>query len=40
MRGGVSANDLLHNDIGDLEILSTIIKENIETSKKTGASVY
>lgn len=40
MRGGVSAQDLLHGDVGDLEILSTIIKENIETSKKNGTAVY
>lgn len=36
MRGGVSANDLFYNsDLDDLEILSDIVKENIETSKQT-----
>lgn len=40
MRGGVSAHELLHGDIGDLEILSTIIKENIETSKKNKSAMY
>lgn len=39
MRGGVSAHDLLHGDVGDLEILSTIIKENIEASKKSGTAI-
>ena len=37
MRGGVDAVKLLNDsDLEDLEILSKIVQENIETSKKTG----
>lgn len=37
MRGGVSSNDLLYNtDVSDMEIISGIVEENIETIKKTG----
>lgn len=37
MRGGVDAVNLLNDsDLEDLEILSKIVQENIETSKKTG----
>lgn len=37
MRGGVSHTDLLYNtDLQDMEILSGIVEENIETAKKSG----
>jgi len=37
MRGGVSSDALLYDtDLEDLEILSKVIGENIETTKKTG----
>lgn len=37
MRGGVNSGDLLYNtDVGDLEILSHIVEDNIDTVKKTG----
>lgn len=37
MRGGVTAEDLFWNySIEDREIISNIIKENIETVNKTG----
>jgi|TARA_B110000503_G_scaffold8447_2_gene11472 hypothetical protein len=36
MRGGVNAQELLcDTDIDDLEILQTIVKENIEFTKQT-----
>jgi hypothetical protein len=36
MRGGVNINDLLHKySHEDLEIMSKIIKDNIETTKAT-----
>lgn len=36
MRGGVNINDLFHTySAEDLEIMSKIIKENIETTKAT-----
>jgi hypothetical protein len=37
MRGGVSSHDLLWRySIEDRDILSAIIKDNIETTNKTG----
>jgi len=37
MRGGVDAHELLHNtDVEDRDIISEIVKENVETVKKTG----
>jgi hypothetical protein len=37
MRGGVSIDWLFEQaDINDVEILSTIIKENMESTKKSG----
>jgi len=37
MRGGVNALDLLYRyTIEDREIMSTIVKENIETTNKSG----
>lgn len=37
MRGGVDSHVLMYeSDIEDLEILSKVIKDNIETTKKTG----
>lgn len=36
MRGGVNAQELLcDTDLDDLEILHTIVKENIEFTKQT-----
>lgn len=39
MRGGVNSQDLFHTDIQDLDILNTIIKENIEATKKSGTNM-
>lgn len=36
MRGGVSVSELFDMSVEDREILSGIIKENMETAKKTG----
>jgi hypothetical protein len=37
MRGGVSIEWLFEEaDVGDTEILSTVIKENMEATKKSG----
>lgn len=37
MRGGVDSYVLMHEtDVEDLEILTNVIKDNIETTKKTG----
>ena len=37
MRGGVSADDLLYKySIEDREIMNTIVKENVETTNKSG----
>lgn len=39
MRGGVQATDLFNSDVEDIEILSKIVQENIEISKKSGTSM-
>lgn len=40
MRGGVSSDDLFWKySVEDREILNNIIKENIETTNKTGLSL-
>jgi hypothetical protein len=37
MRGGVTSEALFYDtDLDDLEVLSKVIQENIETTKKTG----
>jgi hypothetical protein len=37
MRGGVDSYILMHEtDIEDMEILAVIVKDNIESTKKTG----
>jgi len=37
MRGGVDSYILMNEtDIEDMEILSSIVKDNIESTKKTG----
>jgi hypothetical protein len=37
MRGGISVNDLMHTySHEDIEIMKKIIKDNIETTKKSG----
>ena len=37
MRGGVDSYTLMHDtDIGDLEIISKIVSENIEATKSSG----
>lgn len=39
MRGGVQATDLFNTDVEDIEILSKIVQENIEMSKKAGTTI-
>jgi hypothetical protein len=40
MRGGVNVNDLFHTySAEDLDIMSKIIKENIETTKATQIAI-
>jgi len=37
MRGGVNAHDLFwHFSVEDREIMNSIVKQNIETTNKTG----
>lgn len=37
MRGGVDSNVLMyHTDIDDIQVLNTVIEENIESTKKSG----
>jgi hypothetical protein len=40
MRGGVSSDVLMYGtDLEDLQIISKIVEENIEASKKTGMNL-
>jgi hypothetical protein len=40
MRGGVDSSTLMHDtDLEDLGILSKIVEENIEMSKKAGTPI-
>lgn len=40
MRGGVSSEDLFHKySVEDRQIINEIIKENIETTKKSGIAL-
>tara|TARA_B110000503_G_scaffold44691_1_gene72976 strand:+ start:2499 stop:2624 length:126 start_codon:yes stop_codon:yes gene_type:complete len=37
MRGGVDSHILMYNtDIDDIQVLNTVVEENIETTKKSG----
>lgn len=37
MRGGVDSNVLLYDtDVDDIQVLNTVIEENIESTKKSG----
>jgi hypothetical protein len=37
MRGGVDSHLLMYNtDIDDIQVLNTVVEENIETTKKSG----
>ena len=40
MRGGVDSNILMYyTDIDDIQVLNTVVEENIETTKKSGMSL-
>lgn len=40
MRGGVSYEDILNMSVAEREAISSIIEENLETSKKTGQPFF
>jgi hypothetical protein len=40
MRGGISYNDALLLSSKEKEIIANLIKENVETSKKTGTPIF
>lgn len=40
MRGGVTIGDLYHMSFEDRTIIGDIIKENLETTKRTGMPFY
>jgi len=40
MRGGLSYNDAMNLSPGERKLISGIIKENIETTKKTGLNWF
>lgn len=40
MRGGVSIEQLFNMDVKDQEIISKIIKENLETTKDSGLPFF
>jgi hypothetical protein len=40
MRGGVSYEEAFYMCVEDREIISTVIKENLETTKKSGLPFF
>jgi hypothetical protein len=40
MRGGIQYNDLAQMSFQEREIISSIIKEHMETTEKTGLPFY
>jgi hypothetical protein len=40
MRGGVTYQEALNMDYGEREIISQIIKDNLETTKKSGQPFF
>lgn len=40
MRGGITYDDAFYMCIEDRKIISNIIKENLETTRKTGLSFF
>ncbi len=40
MRGGVTLNEAFNTTYEDREIMSTIIKENLDTTKKSGLPFF
>jgi hypothetical protein len=40
MRGGISYNDAMLLSVEDRKIISEIIKENLETAKKSGMPFF
>ncbi len=40
MRGGISYDDAFYMSIEDRQIISEIIKENLETTKKSGLPFF
>lgn len=40
MRGGLSYNEAMHLSTAEREIVGNIVKENLETTKKTGLAFF
>lgn len=40
MRGGISYDQIMAMSINEREIIAKIIKDNLETAKKTGAPFF
>lgn len=40
MRGGMSINDFLESPSSDRELINKLIKENLETTKKSGMPFF
>jgi len=40
MRGGITYNEAMHMSYTDRELISVLIKENLETTKKTGLQYF
>ncbi len=40
MRGGLTLNEAFNTTYEDREIMSTIVKENLETTKKSGLPFF
>lgn len=40
MRGGVSLEEAYHIDVADRQLINTIIKDNLETTKESGLPFF
>jgi hypothetical protein len=40
MRGSISVDEAFHTSVEDREIISKLIKENLETTKKSGLPFF
>ena len=40
MRGGLTYNEAMHLSINERELIGGIVKENLETTKKTGLAFF
>jgi len=40
MRGGISFEEIMHMSNAERDLIGTIVKENLDTTKKTGLAFF